>query len=241
MIKIDNLTKYYGNNLALDHLSLNIDDGEVFGLIGHNGAGKSTTIKSMVSIINPSSGSIEIDGMDLEKKRNEIKAMIGYVPDTPDLFLNMQVLTFWNFMAEVYGVEKTIYKERLEYLCNIFSMNGRYELTIGELSHGMRQKAILIGALISYPKILILDEPMVGLDPQSAFNLKQFIKEYANQGNTVIFSTHVLEVAEQICSKIGILSKGKLIFSGTIDELKKSNEGKNLEEIYLKICSQDNV
>lgn len=240
MIKIENLTKYYGSKKALNNLSLEIKDGEIFGLIGHNGAGKSTTIKSIVSIINPTSGKIFVDGMDLEENRTEIKKMIAYVSDTPDMFLKLPAISFWEFVANAYGVDPKLREKRLEYLCSIFSMEGNYNEVLGNFSHGMRQKAFIIAALISNPKIWILDEPMTGLDPQSSFNLKELMREHASKGNTVVFSTHVLEVAEQICDRIAILSKGNLLFLGSMEELKSLYPGKSLEKIYLEMVSPEN-
>lgn len=241
MINIENVTKKYGNKTALNNLSLEIKDGEIFGLLGHNGAGKSTTIKSLVSIINPTSGKIFIDGMDLESNRIEIKKMIGYVSDSPSAFLKLPAISFWKFIADVYGISPQDREKRLEYLCSVFSLDGRYNETLESFSHGMRQKAFIIAALLSKPKIWILDEPMTGLDPQSAFNLKKLMKKHSEEGNTVIFSTHVLEVAEQLCDRVGILSKGNLIFSGTIKELRELHPGENLESIYLDMVSPENA
>ena len=233
MIRIENLTKNYGATMALDNLNLTINDGEIFGLIGHNGAGKSTTIKSLVSILEPTSGQIYFDDLDLKSNRDTIKKMIGYVPDSPDMFLKLPVTSYWKFIASVFGIDKDLREERIKSLCQIFSLEVKATTRIEECSHGMRQKVFLIGALISDPKIWILDEPMTGLDPQSAYNLKELMKDHAGQGNTVLFSTHVLEVAEQLCDRIGILSKGKILFVGTMDELRAKHPGKSLEDIYL--------
>lgn len=240
MINIEGLTKEYGSKKALDNLNITINDGEIFGLIGHNGAGKSTTIKSLVSIIEPTYGNIFFDGKNLKENRLEIKKKIGYVSDTPDLFLKMPVLYFWRFIADVYEIPEAVREERLEYLCKIFSLEDSYEKTIEEFSHGMRQKAFIIAALLSDPDIWILDEPMTGLDPQSAYNLKELMREHTKKGKTVLFSTHVLEVAEQICNRIGILSKGRLIFVGTMEELKNLHPNQTLEKIYLDMVNSDN-
>lgn len=240
MIKIENLTKEYEDKKALDNLNLEINSGEIFGLIGHNGAGKSTTIKSLVSIIEPTSGKIFVDGMDLEEERLEIKKMIGYVSDSPDMFLKLPAINFWRFVAEAYGLEENTREKRINYLCSVFSMEDNYNKTIEEFSHGMRQKTFIIAALLSNPRIWILDEPMTGLDPQSAYNLKELMKKHAEDGNTVLFSTHVLEVAEQICDRIAILSKGKLLFAGTMQELKDIHPGESLEKIYLALVSPEN-
>ncbi|WP_101772478.1 ABC transporter ATP-binding protein [Peptostreptococcus faecalis] len=233
MISIKNVTKKYGDKLALNDISLDIKDGEIFGLIGHNGAGKSTTIKSLVSIIDPTIGEIWIDEKELSKNRNEIKKMIGYVSDSPDMFLKMQALEFWRFIADIYEVPENEVDSRLEFLYSEFDMKKNANGIIEDFSHGMRQKTFLIAALLPNPRIWILDEPMTGLDPQSAYNLKELMKKHAQEGNTVLFSTHVLEVAEQLCDRIGILSKGKLLFVGTMDELRGIHPGRSLEEIYL--------
>lgn len=240
MIKIEGLTKEYGDKKALDNLNLEIRDGEIFGLIGHNGAGKSTTIKSLVSIIEATSGNIYIDGMDLKEERLEIKKRIGYVSDSPDMFLKLPAINFWKFVADAYGIAPKVREKRLDYLCSVFAMEDNYNKTIEEFSHGMRQKTFIIAALLSNPKIWILDEPMTGLDPQSSYNLKELMKKHAEDGNTVLFSTHVLEVAEQICDRIGILSKGKLLFVGTMQDLKDIHPGESLEKIYLGLVSPEN-
>lgn len=235
MIKIQNLTKKYSGKTALNNLNMEINDGEIFGLIGHNGAGKSTTIKSIVSIIEPTSGEIFIDGKNIKENRLEIKKNIGYVSDTPDLFLKVPAIEFLRFIATVYGIEREEAKSRIDELCTIFSIGEDLNKTIEEFSHGMRQKTFVIAALLSNPKTWILDEPMTGLDPQASFNLKELMKKHAQGGNTVLFSTHVLEVAEQLCDRIGILSKGNLIFIGTMDELRFLHPGDSLEKIYLNM------
>lgn len=241
MIKIEGLTKIYGDKRVLDELNLEINDGEIFSLIGHNGAGKSTTIKSLVSIIDPDYGNVFFDGLNLKECRLEIKKKIGYVSDSPDLFLKLPVLSFWKFIADIYQISEEKRKERLDYLCELFSMEDSFDKTIEEFSHGMRQKAFIIAALLSDPDIWILDEPMTGLDPQSAFNLKEIMKEHAAKGKIVLFSTHVLEVAEQICNRIGILSKGKLLFVGTMEELKALHPNESLEKIYLDMVNSNNT
>lgn len=240
MIRLAGLTKQYGDKIALDNLDLEIFDGEIFGLIGHNGAGKSTTIKSLVSIIEPTYGQIFVDGKDLKENRLEIKKQIGYVSDSPDMFLKVPAILFWEFIGDIYGVERETRDRKIAELCEIFDMTGNENLPIEEFSHGMRQKAFIIAALLSDPKIWVLDEPMTGLDPQSAFNLKEMMKEHTKKGNTVLFSTHVLEVAERLCDRVGILRKGKLIFVGTIDELKNRYPGESLEKIYLDMVNNPN-
>ena len=220
MIEFQGVTKDYDGQLALNHLNLTIEDGQIVGLIGHNGAGKSTTIKSLVSVITPTTGSILVDGKDLYSNRLEIKKKIGYVADSPDLFLRLTANEFWELVATSYDMNQQECDQRLDQLLHLFDFTShRYEV-IESFSHGMRQKVFVIGALLSDPDIWVLDEPMTGLDPQASYDLKQMMREHADKGNTVIFSTHVLEVAEQLCDKIAILKKGNLIFYGTIEELK---------------------
>lgn len=242
MISFKNINKKYGDKFALKDLNLDIKEGEIFGLIGHNGAGKTTAIKILVSAIQPTSGDVFVDGMDLKEHRSIIKKQIGYVSDSPDLFLQMDVMEYLNFMGRIYEVpEKDIYDRSLE-LSKLFSIDDSLDKTIFELSHGMRQKTFIVGALLSNPSIWVLDEPMTGLDPQSSYNLKELMKEHSKKGNTVIFSTHVLEVAEKLCDRICILKHGRLIFLGTVEDLKKENMGLSLEEIYLDMIKQyDNL
>ena len=236
MIKISNLTHMYGNNKALNNVDLEINRGEIFGLIGHNGAGKSTAIKALVSILEPTSGDIFIDGKDLKTHRLEIKRQIGYVADSPDMFLEMQAIEYWRFIGDIFGMDPAIREQRIDELCKIFDMAENKWKLIKSFSHGMRQKTFVIGALLSKPDVWILDEPMTGLDPQSSFNLKELMRDHAKSDKTVLFSTHVLEVAEKLCDRIGILKKGELIFVGTVEELKASNSEKSLEEIYLEMA-----
>lgn len=231
MIEFRDITKDYDGKLALNHLNLTLESGEIVGLIGHNGAGKSTTIKSLVSVINPTQGQIFVDGKELSSNRLEIKKKIGYVADSPDLFLRLTANEFWELVATSYDMTTAEVEARLGELLAIFDFAGhRYEV-IESFSHGMRQKVFVIGALLSDPDIWVLDEPLTGLDPQAAFDLKQMMREHANKGNTVLFSTHVLEVAEQLCDKIAILKKGELIFYGTIEELKGQHPEQSLEAI----------
>ena len=217
---------------------MTIQYGEIVGLIGHNGAGKSTTIKSLVSVINPTSGQIIVDGQELSANRLAIKKKIGYVADSPDLFLRLTANEFWELVATSYDMNEADCEERLQYLLETFDFaDHRYEV-IESFSHGMRQKVFVIGALLSDPDIWVLDEPLTGLDPQAAFDLKNMMREHADKGNTVIFSTHVLEVAEQLCDRLAILKKGELIFYGTIEELKSQHPEQSLETIYLGLAGR---
>ena len=238
MIEFRDVTKDYDGKLALNHLNLTLESGEIVGLIGHNGAGKSTTIKSLVSVINPTQGQIFVDGKELSSNRLEIKKKIGYVADSPDLFLRLTANEFWELVATSYDMTTAEVEARLGELLAIFDFaSHRYEV-IESFSHGMRQKVFVIGALLSDPDIWVLDEPLTGLDPQAAFDLKQMMREHANKGNTVLFSTHVLEVAEQLCDKIAILKKGELIFYGTVEELKAQHPDQSLETIYLGLAGR---
>lgn len=238
MIEFRDVTKDYDGKLALNHLNLTLESGEIVGLIGHNGAGKSTTIKSLVSVINPTRGQIFVDGKELSSNRLEIKKKIGYVADSPDLFLRLTANEFWELVATSYDMTTAEVEARLGELLAIFDFaSHRYEV-IESFSHGMRQKVFVIGALLSDPDIWVLDEPLTGLDPQAAFDLKQMMREHANKGNTVLFSTHVLEVAEQLCDKIAILKKGELIFYGTVEDLKAQHPDQSLETIYLGLAGR---
>ena len=238
MIEFRDVTKDYDGKLALNHLNLTLESGEIVGLIGHNGAGKSTTIKSLVSVINPTQGQIFVDGKELSSNRLEVKKKIGYVADSPDLFLRLTANEFWELVATSYDMTTAEVEARLGELLAIFDFaSHRYEV-IESFSHGMRQKVFVIGALLSDPDIWVLDEPLTGLDPQAAFDLKQMMREHANKGNTVLFSTHVLEVAEQLCDKIAILKKGELIFYGTVEDLKAQHPDQSLETIYLGLAGR---
>ncbi|HFI0249044.1 TPA: ABC transporter ATP-binding protein [Streptococcus suis] len=238
MIQFDHVTKAYGETLALDDLNLRIESGEIFGLIGHNGAGKTTTISLLTSIIEATEGLVLVDQLNLAEHRNAIKKRIAYVPDSPDIFLHLTAYEYWNFMGKVYETPQNLIDERISKLGQLFDMTTRQHETIDSFSHGMRQKTIIIGALISNPDIWILDEPLTGLDPQASFDLKKMMKEHAAAGNTVLFSTHVLSVAEQLCDRIGILRKGRLIFLGSLDELKSQYPDKDLETIYLELAGR---
>lgn len=238
MIKFDHVSKLYGEKEALSDLNVTINNGEIFGLIGHNGAGKTTTISILTSIIEASYGEVYLDDLALSQHRDEIKKKIGYVPDSPDIFLNLTANEYWHFLAKIYDIDKNLAEERIETLSKLFDLSTQKEEMIDSFSHGMRQKVIVIGALVSNPDIWILDEPLTGLDPQASFDLKQMMTDHAKGGNTVLFSTHVLSVAEQLCDRIGILRKGRLIFVGSLEELKSHYPDKDLETIYLELAGR---
>lgn len=237
MILIKNTTKSYGPNFkAVDNLSLEIRDGEIFGFIGPNGAGKTTTIKMMTGITGFDTGDITINNIDITKDPIEAKKQFGFVPDSPDMFLRLKGVEYLNFMADIYDVAKDLRDKRIVDLAEKFEMSDALTDTIQSYSHGMRQKIVLMGALVHEPKVWILDEPMTGLDPKSSFLLKEMMREHSRKGNAVFFSTHVLEVAEKLCDRIGIINKGKLIFSGTMEELRNKFEpGDSLEKIFLEM------
>ncbi|MDR4934141.1 ABC transporter ATP-binding protein [Companilactobacillus paralimentarius] len=240
MIEIEDLSKNYGDKKALQHLNLKIKSGEIFGFLGHNGAGKSTTIKNLVSIIEPNSGSIKVDGLDLQEHRQEIKEKIVYVPDTPDIFLQLTAAEYWDLLTSAYSLSAADVQQRRQELVTLFNMSEHVDETLASFSHGMRQKTIIIGALLPDPDIWILDEPMQGLDPQAAYDLKQLMKKHAAKGKTVIFSTHNLDTAQQLCDELAILKKGVLIYNGSVQNLLNQNNDESLEEIYLKMAGRQN-
>lgn len=241
MINISNITKSYnGNYNAVSNLNLEIKDGEIYGLLGPNGAGKTTTIKMITGIISPTSGKVEINGIDISKEPVRAKEQFGYVPDSPDMFLRLSGMEYLNFMADVYGVSNEERLSRIREISKRFEMELALGDKIHSYSHGMRQKIVLMGVLIHKPKVWILDEPMTGLDPKSAFTLKEMMREHADEGNTVIFSTHVLEVAEKVCDKVAIINKGQLIFNGTLSNMRKEfKENESLEEMFLEMIQDE--
>lgn len=241
MIKIEKVSKsYVKNKKSVDNLDLEIKNGEIFGFLGPNGAGKTTTIKMITGILQIDEGDILIDGKSITKEPVEAKKLFGFVPDSPDMFLKLKGIEYLNFMADIYEISSEKRKKKIEELTKKFEIYNDLNSEIESYSHGMRQKIVLCGALLNNPKNWILDEPMTGLDPKSSFDLKEMMKEHAKKGNTVFFSTHVLEVAEKLCDRVGIISKGKLIFVGTLEELKeKLQENKSLEELFLEMTEND--
>lgn len=238
MIQIQNVSKTYGKKgvKAVDSLSWNIEDGRITGFIGPNGAGKSTTLKMITGISIPDEGSIQINGYDISKQALDAKRQFAFVSDTPDNFLKLKGLEYLNFMADIYGISMQEREERIRHLAQRFEMENALSGQIADYSHGMRQKMMIMGALIHNPPVWIMDEPLVGLDPNSAHILKEMMKEHAAKGNIVLFSTHVLEVAEKLCDRVAIINHGKLVFLGTLDELKeKYPEEDSLENIFLEI------
>jgi len=235
MIEFRNVSKSYKKDIkAVDNLSLTINDGEIFGFLGPNGAGKSTSIKMLTGILNIDEGSILIDGKDITTDAIEAKKRFGYVADNPDQFLSLKGIEYLNFMADIYQVEDR--KNIIDELTNRFEIADALNNRIESYSHGMRQKIIICGCLLHSPQNWILDEPMTGLDPKSSFDLKERMRKHADEGKCVFFSTHVLDVAEKICDRVGVINKGKLLFVGTLDEMKENfHEDGTLEQLFLEI------
>ena len=240
MIEIKNVSKsYIKDKKQIDNLTLRINDGEIFGFLGPNGAGKTTTIKMITGILNIDEGDILIDGKSIIENPIEAKKNFGFVPDNPDMFLKLKGIEYLNFIADIYKINSKDRKEKIETLSKRFEIYDNLNDKIQNYSHGMRQKIIIIGVLLHNPKNWILDEPLTGLDPKSSHDLKELMKEHSKNGNVVFFSTHVLEVAEKLCDRIGIISKGKLIFVGTYEEIKnKFKENSSLEDIFLEITDK---
>jgi ABC-2 type transport system ATP-binding protein len=241
VIEIKNAIKIFGKDFkAVDNLSLNIEEGFIYGFLGPNGAGKTTTLKMITGILRPDSGQILINGIDVDKNPLLAKEQFGFVSDNPDLFLKLKGIEYLQFVGTVYGVNSVKLKENIYKYSKMFEMSDVLNNKIESYSHGMRQKMAIIGALIHDPKVWILDEPLTGLDPKSSFTLKEMMREHASKGNVVLFSTHVLEVAEKVCDKVAVISKGKLIFNGTIDEMKgKVGEDDSLEKMFLELVENE--
>ncbi len=241
MIEIKNVSKKYKKDKkVIDNLNLEIKDGEIFGFLGPNGAGKTTTIKMITGILNIDEGDILIDKKSIKNEPLEAKKLMGLVPDSPDVFLKLKGIEYLNFIADVYEISTENRQKRIKELAEKFELINVLNNKIESYSHGMRQKLIIIGVLLHDPKNWILDEPMTGLDPKSSFELKNMMREHASKNNTVFFSTHILDVAERVCDRIGIIDKGKLIFVGTYEDLKKElKENKSLEELFMEIIENE--
>lgn len=237
MIEIKHVSKSYKKGeKVVDNINLKINDGEIFGFIGLNGAGKTTTIKMITGILEIDEGNIYVDGKSIISNSIEAKKQIGFVPDSPDIFLKLKGIEYLNFIADCYNVSKEERIEKIEKFAKEFQIYDDLEDKIESYSHGMRQKIVIIGVLLHNPQNWILDEPITGLDPKGAYDLKKTMREYANSGKTLFFSTHILEIADELCDRIGIINKGKIIFIGTLKELKeKFGDKKTLEEIFLDI------
>lgn len=232
MLKIEGLTKIYGDKKAVDNLTLHIHPGEVYGFIGHNGAGKTTTLKSIVGILKFESGQITIDGTSVVEDPLECKKKIAYIPDNPDLYKYMSGSKYLNFVADIFQISKEERDEKIQKYGDIFEMTDHLAEPIASYSHGMRQKLAIISAWLHAPKLILMDEPFVGLDPKAAHLLKEMMREHCEKGGAIFFSTHVLEVAEKLCDKVAIIKNGQLIKAGTMEEVKGDD---SLEEVFLEL------
>lgn len=242
MIEIKHVSKTFNRDIkAIDDVNLKIKDGEIVGFIGLNGAGKTTLIKMLTGVLKPDEGQILIDGYDIVKEPIQAKQIIGYMADSPDMFLRLTGLEYIHFLSDIYKVPKKEREERTKELCNKFQLDDVLAKPMQGYSHGTRQKMMVVGALVHNPKVWILDEPLIGLDPQSAILLKDMMREHAKKKNTVFFSTHVLEIAEKLCDKIAIIHKGKVIFYGTLDSLKEKYNKKDLEKLFVEVIQDDSL
>ena len=232
MLNIEHLTKRYGDKLAVDDLNLHILPGEIYGFIGHNGAGKTTTLRSAVGILRFDAGKIRINGRDLQQDPIGCKSILAYIPDNPDLYEFMSGIKYLNFIADVFGVSAADRAARIKELADRLELTADLAQPISAYSHGMKQKLAVIAAWIHQPKLILMDEPFVGLDPKAAHLLKQMMREHCDRGGAIFFSTHVLEVAEKLCDKVAIIKQGRLIRSGTMEEVRGDD---SLEEVFLEL------
>jgi len=242
MLKIEGLVKSYnkGEIRAVDNIGLEVRDGEIFGFLGPNGAGKTTTIKMIVGLLRPDEGEILLDGINVWEDPMKAKSMISYVPDNPEIYDRLRGIEYLNFIGDMYGIPTEERNEKAMQLTKTFNIEDSLDDIISSYSHGMKQKLVLTAALMSNPDLFILDEPMVGLDPKSAFNLKEIMRTMCNEGKSVFFSTHVMEVAEKLCDRIAIINKGKIIAMGTMEELRKTaQEKESLENIFLELTENE--
>ena len=236
MIKIENVTKTYNSSVkAVDDLNLTVNDGEIVAFIGPNGAGKTTTLKMLTGILKPDKGQIYINDYDIGKEPLKAKQEIGYIADSPDMFLRLKGIEFLNLIADIYKVSTDVRRERIENFASRFGLTNVLDKPMQSYSHGMRQKMMVVAALVHNPAVWILDEPLTGLDPKSAYELKNMMREHAKEGNSVLFSTHVLEVAEKLCDKVIIINHGKTLFYGTLDEITSKYPNMDLEKIFLEM------
>ncbi|WP_085506850.1 ABC transporter ATP-binding protein [Thalassobacillus devorans] len=240
MITIKNVTKEYAGKTAVKNLDLVVPDGKIFGFLGPNGAGKSTTIKMITGILPIDDGIITVNGYDIASQPIEAKKIFGYVPDSPDIFLRLKGIEYLNFIGDIFDIPKDTREEKIEDLTKSFGIYEALDDHIQTYSHGMRQKIVVSGVLLHDPDVWILDEPLSGLDPKSSYTLKEMMREHAAKGNTVFFSTHVLEVVEQLCDEVAIINKGKLQFRGNMKEMKEQFEAdETLEKVFLELTSNE--
>ena len=236
MLKITELTKKFGNNAAVDSLTLHIARGEVYGFIGHNGAGKTTTLRSVAGIQSFDSGTILIDGDDITKDPIGCKRKMAYIPDNPDLYDFMSGAQYLNFVSDIYGLGRDERAERIQKYSDMFGLTKDLGQSVSAYSHGMKQKLAVISAWIHEPRLILMDEPFVGLDPKASHTLKEMMREFCDRGGAIFFSTHVLEVAEKLCDKVAIIRQGRLVRSGTMDEVRGDE---SLEEVFLELEDSD--
>lgn len=232
MLKIENLTKRYGEKIAVNNLSLHIAPGEIYGFIGHNGAGKTSTLKCIVGIQDFDEGEIYINSKSIKKQPIECKRLFAYIPDNPDIYDFMTGIQYLNFVADIFEVSQQERSELIKKYADTFEISGSLNDAINSYSHGMKQKLVIISALIHSPKLIIMDEPFVGLDPKASHILKGIMRQICDDGGAIFFSTHVLEVAEKLCDRVAIIKNGNLVVSGTIDEVKGDG---SLEEVFLEL------
>lgn len=232
MIEIKNVTKKYGNKVALNNVSFNVEDGSIFAFIGHNGAGKTTLIKSIVGIHDFDEGDILINGKSIKDDPIECKKEMAFVPDNPELYENMKAIDFINFICDMYEIDLNTREKNIEKYAKLFEIEDRLNDQIASFSHGMKQKIALISALAHDPKILIMDEPFVGLDPKAVFDVKEVMNEMVKEGKIIFFSTHILDVAEKLCSKVAIIKNGEIMKTGSMKEIKGD---KSLEKVFLEL------
>ena len=232
MIEIKNVTKKYGSKKAVDNVSFTVNDGEIFAFIGHNGAGKTTLIKSMVGIHDFDSGDVLIDGISIKDNPVECKRLMAYVPDNPETYEHMKAIDYINFICDMYDVDIKTREKNIKKYAKLFEMEDKLNDTIDSYSHGMKQKIVLISALAHDPKYLIMDEPFVGLDPKAVFDMKEVLNEMVKENKVVFYSTHILDVAEKLCSRVAIIKEGKLIKSGSMKEIKGD---KSLEKVFMDL------
>ena len=232
MLEINGLSKSYGSHKAVDNLSMRIANGEIHGFIGHNGAGKTTTLRSIAGIMQFEEGTIMIDGHSIKEEPLACKKIMAYIPDNPDLYEFMSGIQYLNFIADIFGVDVSTRDERIHRYTDLFEITNVLDDAISSYSHGMKQKLAIVSAWIHEPKLILMDEPFVGLDPKASHILKQMMREFCDQGNAILFSPHVLEVAEKLCDRVAIIKDGKLIRSGTMEDVKGDS---SLESVFLEL------
>jgi len=240
MLTINNFSKTYkGGKKAVDNISLQVESGDIFGFIGPNGAGKSTTIKSIVGVLDYEEGEILISGHSIKEEPLICKKIIAYIPDNPDLYEHLTGIQHLNFIADIFGIPAAIREEKIKEYADAFEITGNLGDLVSSYSHGMKQKLAIISALIHEPKLLVLDEPFVGLDPKASVVLKRIMHELCYSGCAIFFSTHVLDVAEKLCNKVAMINHGKLAFAGTMEDMVREKEGGSLEEVYMDVVNHE--